>query len=144
MVYQVSIPNFLSFSHDLTRRLSDTLRPLSQWVFVQDGETDKLVSERVGPPKFTAIVKLLAESGVQFEVKYLGDEYVQVATTAPESYDYPYTIPVLDQGLQVGSLSPEFAGKPYRLVMVQKERQDFQLGRYLSGLHGYRFIDTAK
>ena len=136
MIYRMTVPNFLNFNDDLTRKLRDELTGIAKWD-LRRTETGalELVSDRLTTNQRDRITTILMGEQVQYAVEDLSDQYLLVATTAPEAYDYPYTMP-----LSGFSEEKDEFGRRERQVAVQKERKDYQFGRYSSGLHGYRII----
>jgi len=65
----------------------------------------------------------------------LTDLYSLVETTAPENYDYGYVVPVAD-------VAETVCGKPGRLLAIPHKSLEYQTGRYSSGLHGSRILDS--
>lgn len=61
--------------------------------------------------------------------------YSLVETTAPADYDYGYVIPVAD-------VEKTVCGKPGRLLAIPHKSVEYQTGRYMSGLHGARILDS--
>lgn len=142
MVYRVSIPNFDHFLDELSDKVRDGIAGLADWNF-RDTESGalELVSGPMNKIALDAITGLLVPLKVQYSVEDLSDQYIHVATTAPLVYDYPYNI---DLGF---TTEGQFGGKPERHVAVQKERQEYQFGRYSSGLMTWRIVyncDTCK
>jgi hypothetical protein len=136
VIYRMTVPNFLNFNDDLTRKLRDELTGIAKWDLNRTSTgVLELMSERLTAEQRDLLAGILVRAEVQFSVEDLSDQYLLVATTAPETYDYPYTMPL-------GGFAEEKDefGRRERHVAVQKERKDYQFGRYSSGLHGYRIL----
>jgi hypothetical protein len=140
MIYRVTIPNFINFNDDLIRRLSGPLTEVAKWSTRQtESGAVEGFSELVNKDKLDQLTAVLVREGVQYAVEDHGDEYLHVKTTAPEAYDYPYTIQLVNSDK---AEIDQWSGKPIRHVAVQKERKEYQFGRYSSGLYGAEIVPS--
>ncbi len=136
MIYQLTIPNFGNLKDDLIEKVRDSVEGICQWGYGRSPTNAlELVSEKVNKSTLDKITEALIQNEVQYTVEDLGGEYLHVVTSAPAAYDYPYTISLFD------STVPNEFGKLERHVAVQKERKEYQFGRYSSGLNPYRVIE---
>lgn len=145
MIYQVTIPNFENLRDELVEQLHSAL-DLSQygqkgchWRWgraANNGSTEAtdLISTPLTRTQLDQVVEVLNKARVGWTSQDISAQYLHVVTTAPVEYDYDYTIPL-------GFTTKTELGKDERHVAVQKERQDYQLGRYSSGLHAWRMIE---
>jgi hypothetical protein len=137
MVFKVTIPNFMHFGDETLRKLRDQLHEVAKWDWDRDeNRALMLISEKLNPEKFERVKRVLEDAEVGYKVEDLSKQYLLVFTNAPEAYDYPYTVPLA--GFAKPPEGIDLGGKEARMVAVQKERSDYQFGRYSSGLYGFR------
>jgi hypothetical protein len=134
VIYQVTIPNFANLRDEFIEKVRDTASAICKWNYGRSPtHVLELVSERINKLDLDKITEALVRAEIQYTVEDFEAEYLHVATRAPESYDYAGTCISLGFSLE-GEFGPE------RHVAVRKDRQEYQFGRYASGLHAYRVI----
>lgn len=143
MVFRVTLSGFSEYV-DRISSIRPKLDVLAEWRFL-DGEDEeispsnppgrkglRLRSSMVNGKTVGQIMKLAKRVAIDYAVEPFADLYLEAYTQAPKAYDYPYTVE-LDDCVDAPAEAP-FTGK-CRRVAVQKERQDYQFGRYQSGLY---------
>ncbi len=108
----------------------EALSDRCEWSYRTVKETDYYISVPVLSASKTAveIVDCLHANGVQYEIDDMSGGYDLWMTHAPECYDYTGF-----GTMHVGSLRSE--KNDLRLVAIPRERADYQIGRYASGLY---------
>lgn len=131
MIYRVLVKHFDEYDDEVVYAVNELLFDICVWHY--EPQENEFTSDHVSAPVLAKIEPILKSHGIEYELVDESEDYLHVVTSAPQAYDYPYTLSLGQEGLDA-------RGKVERHVAVQKERQDFQFGRYQSGFCAYRIV----